>query len=318
MPVTIRLFQYNCHLFEGTVVCFEGKQCLDGVTRIADIARTVTNECKTHTLVTLCEVWADTVKTAMQKAWQQVHKEKNNAWFDPDKAVFYKIGSGLLFLSTAEIISHEFEQFKNLVGGDSMSQKGFYTLKLRLSGYAGDVYLIQTHTQAQLDGSEFAPSQVAVQKNLDQIVNKVKRLPKGSPLIVTGDLNIEEIKKPYSQGELSDSYTLMKQKFGALGLQDAFRKYHPVIKDDPGYTYDWQLLGDIPPGKDNPLIKRFAPIDITNRLEQRLDYTWVSDHFQLSKAEACYNDKYMYTSPEYGTGTPLSDHYPLAVEVTLT
>jgi len=317
MPIKIRLFQYNCHLFEGTVVCFEGNQCLDGDTRISTIARTVTNEFNTHSIVTLCEVWADTNKADIRTAWQKTHKEKNNAWYDPDKKVIFKLGSGLLFLSTAEVISHEFEQFKDLIGGDGMSQKGFYTLKLRFDGYAGDVYLIQTHTQAQLDGNEFAPSQVAVQKNLDQIVNRAKKLPKDTPLIITGDLNINEIKPPYNRGELSDSFKLLKQKFTALELKDAFREFNPEIKANPGYTYDWKLLGDVPPDVENPLIKRFAPIDITNRLEQRLDYTWVSNHFKINNAEAYYNAKYRYRSPEYGGDTPLSDHYPLLVEVIL-
>jgi len=318
MSVSISIFHYNCHLFEGTAVSAYPKQTLEGKIRLSKIAQKIGELSSSNLLISLCEIWADANKKKLIKAWKgQYPLLEKNVWYDPTRKNLAKIESGLLFLSTAKILQVAFEPFNDLVGIDRMSQKGFYTLRLKLDGYDKDIYFIQTHAQAQLNDEKKKQSLIAIQKNIQQIVAKIKTLDGDLPMIVSGDLNINEIKKPYHQGVLSDEYMALHEQFNSLGLQDAFRVWNTKIKEMPGYTYAWRLLGLEP--KDsalNPLIYKFAPHDIVNRIKQRIDYIWVSKHFTIEKGMICY-EHYDYHSPKLGKSTPLSDHYPVLVSLKL-
>jgi endonuclease/exonuclease/phosphatase family metal-dependent hydrolase len=277
--------QYNTHLFLGTVPGFfdpdleyEDETRLEGI--IARLRKSGAD------VVTLCEVWSDSVKERIAEAL--VNELAFSRFEATSKLV---IGSGLLVLSRWPLGDQTFTEFQCLSGADALSQKGF--MSLRVAAGERPFFLMATHTQADQDAKAIR----CRNGNISQLVSKILELQakEDIPLLLAGDLNVI--------GDHGDEYESMRMSFEKVGLEDAFRTRHPSVSAEPGYTYD---------GEENKLVRIFEPEDADTR--QRLDYVWVTScgrGSEIDTAEVVRS--FVFEDLKIGGLNDLSDHFPLSV-----
>lgn len=277
---SVRVLQYNTHLFVGTTLGL-GPEYEDDlrighlITRLNDLGADI---------VALNEVWADASKDRIIAATRRTYPY---AYYRPNDDLT-RIGSGLLLLSRHLIASTSYTEFKDLVGWDGMSHKGFYqavvTVK-RASGTYQPVFVFMSHTQSGNGADDAA----ARKKNLQQIWTAIWNAPFGpNPVLLVGEL---------VGGAPTAEYFSMRSMFQPLGLTDLCRSLHPNARTNPLFSYDT---------KSNNLAQYFDP---ESRARERLDYCFVRAT-GTQQAFAVTTD-WRYSDPKTAGFTDLSDHYPL-------
>jgi endonuclease/exonuclease/phosphatase family metal-dependent hydrolase len=214
------------------------------------------------------------------------------------------LGSGLLLLSTYPISNTQFYPYNDLTGFDAYSTKGILVAQVSPGGGASDLITILTHTQAGSSSDEVA----ARASNLSQLsltAQDLEQQNSGLPLLIIGDLNVCAEAKPSWEPTAEYQNTLVPD-LAAAQLSDVYRTLYPSAPDNPGVTYD---------AVDNLLIAIFAPDDTAQGLQQRIDYEFATS--SLAATQASVVRSFVYSDPQTGKSTDLSDHYPLAASYTL-
>ncbi|KYK37062.1 MAG: endonuclease/exonuclease/phosphatase family protein [Theionarchaea archaeon] len=292
----LKFVTYNTHLFYHTAPGFFGEEYEDKerINGIIDHLRTSGAD-----VVGLNEVWADSTKETFI---QNLRIQFPYSYYNPNKEIF-KLGSGLLFLSKYPIINPSFVKFQELIGWDSMSQKGMITGNIIVpsGGTYVPYFFVITHTQAGGSNDEINVRH----DNIDQMWKVIRGLPFGNnPLVVFGDLNVIAENEG---GSITADYYYLTSMLGSLGLKDLYRVIHPSAQQDHGYTSDWYT---------NDLKKIFNPNDKTRT---RLDYFFVKNFDTNNSASSTISviHNYTYYDPKTSEQMDLSDHFPLIASATV-
>ena len=289
----IKVIAYNTHLFYETVAGIAPSQLFHDAKRLESIIQRAGDS--QADFIGFSEVWANSTKTAICNALSS----KFPVYHWDGNTNIAQMGSGLLLLSRYPLSNMEFTPFDDLAGTDDLSQKGFLTAK----AIVGDtqMWILQSHIQADDSLAGIEASKKARKSNLAQICNKISTLDPSQPLILLGDLNI--VAESDITGAPTDEYKFLEQGFSKYSLNDVYRDAHQKTLDNRGYTYD---------STKNRLIEQFAPDDKKQSLRQRIDY-----HFSRSltvKTIDVIND---FKVDIEGKPCDLSDHYPLRATYTL-
>lgn len=288
-PNNMNLLQYNTHLFLGTLAGF-GPEYEDKIRLNIIINRIFDSDAD---IVSLNEVWADTVKKLIITATRRAYPF---AFYQPNTDEL-KLGSGLLLLSKHPIDEAKFTEYGQLVGWDAQSQKGFISARIlvKRDGQFLPHWVVITHTQSGASKDEIR----ARRAGFEQLWKAVRGLPfRKDPLFVFGDLNVIG----ESGGRPTAEYHYLTSMLGSLGLKDLFRLVHPDSVANPGYTFDWNT---------NALVRKFTPGD---KVQERLDYFYACNFSgeERTLTVDVIRD-FQYTDPQTSHLMDLSDHYPLKV-----
>lgn len=286
-PVSI--IAYNTHLFLDTAPGFFGQEYQDEL-RLEGIAKRLIES--RADIVGLSEVWSDSVK---RKLADKVRLHYPFSFYHPTP--WTTIGSGLLLLSRHLITEPKFTGFKDLVGWDALSEKGFYSAIVSVkqdNGRRIPYFVALTHTQSGSSGDETK----ARKSNLDQIWAGIANLPfRGYPLILMGDMNVIGEKNGIETSE----YRMMENKFATFKMNDLGRFVYPDARKDPLFTYDYF---------SNNLARIFAPDD---KVSERLDYVFATEAYTAKPEYTAFDvlTDWKYPDPKTRGYTDLSDHYGL-------
>lgn len=308
----LEVMQYNIHLCQDSVM---GK--VPGMTTTfqdSERLRVITDLVlqQKPALVGFSEAWAKGTKDYLINRLSAVYP--HHAWDGVSDATFtgvvpglteiadwlksniigktqFVMGSGLILFSQHPIVSSKCIHFKDLVGEDQLSQKGF--LLARISIGSQTITVCQAHLQA--DATVLTSPKACVEaraSNIKQVLDEIATIPRDEPVLLLGDLNVigeDAQQKPTAE------YQSLREKMGQAGLGDAYRVVHGT--SGPGYSYD---------AISNKLIGKFAPRDTTEKIQQRLDYMF-SRGFHVREMSVPGN--FIYASGQ--ESLDLSDHYPL-------
>lgn len=279
----MNVLAYNTHLFMDTVVGLDKGTLYQDSTRLDGIAARILSG--GWDVVGLSEVWANSSKRRLMDALSPALPY--SAW--DDNTNFFQVGSGLLLLSRFPVVDHRFVEYRDLVGPDAFSQKGFVMAKLDLGG-GERLAVALTHTQA---GSSAADVR-ARNANLTQLAGTFVSWATPGPALLLGDLNVAA---EGVDGVATPEYGALLDALLPLGMSDVYRTLHPDAAVDHGFTYD---------AVTDRLVAFFALEDVENQVRQRLDYVFSSG---LTQSSCVVDTSYLY--PDGAVQMDLSDHYPL-------
>lgn len=211
----------NAHLFKGTAmarvygaITHRDEQRADAIAeRISESGASV---------AMLAEVWGASSRDRIVRGAAPTHP---HVWAPPPpaKRAPLRLGTGLLFLSTAPIEKTAVTHFRDLNSWDAWSQKGVASARV------GGVAYVATH----LDAEGAARDRECRASNMRQVVAHIAEHVGGNdaPCVFAGDMNTHDA---------CDEFPPMQAAFASLGMRDAFRTLHPA---DPGVTMDHALNG---------------------------------------------------------------------------
>lgn len=289
VPLTVRtrIISYNTHLFLDILGNLYGPLLHQDKERLREIILRI--GASLPDVVGLSEVWADSTKDAIIDA---VKPSLPYSYYGHTSEV--QLGSGLLLLSRHPLSGCTYTPYRDLVGVDALTGKGYYTARATVPTPAGpaSVFLLLSHTQA-----DATPEAVQARaRNIQQLTAAVARLPGDGTVVLMGDLNISA----EENGMETDEYAALRTAMQQHGLQDVCRMLYPSAATHPMYTYD--------PTR-NKLAQHFAPQD---RVPQRLDYVFARGLGVDPAATTEFSTLTDWTYRDSQLGdTDLSDHYPL-------
>lgn len=286
-----KILTLNTHLMGGMLV---GLKYKDEERRraIAKYLRT----CEAD-FVGLTELWAD--------AWKDdtINESRYpNFYYPLDPKLLTPYGSGLLNLSKHELYDGSFSEYRDRVGTDTLSQKGFTraTVYLQRDNQPDiRIYIFTTHAQA----GNYEKQVNARNENIRQLADVISDLPENSVVVVCGDLNV--VGEGPKGNPTQKQYRYLSEQMNRIGLIDAYRTIYPDARAERGATYD---------AVNNSLIRKFASDDYEEQVQQRLDYVYVGSQTKNVRVESAR----VVAENVPGTDIPFSDHYGLEVTIEIS
>lgn len=281
-----KIAHLNCHLFAKTVPAFFKRDLLlqdrARLTRICEWARSCGAD-----IVILSEVWSDAIKSRIEDALK------------PDFAHFLRFDApkglklGPEFLVASKIPMHD----ARWIAFDDLASWDRFSTRLACGFHAGGTFLCASHFD-----STSAEDRT---QNLRETLDFVHRESRGRPAIITGDLNIAELRTnrydgaPFQPRELSDEYIAMRDMMAQRG----------------GFTDAWHTMS-LRDTRPEALLQEEPPAGLTFDTSAN----WVAHHFYPSPSEPRVRIDYFWTRGNVvrAMDVPrftLSDHFPIVLTV---